>query len=312
MSKIHNVTINPNMGATSRLESKNLDEKSNGNKTISGADMSFTPNSIAEKRNQAREKAIKVLGDVFSKDTSKDDEFRMRRSHIEDMKRQSTEAKSIVNDVNKKLADLQEEYGVESDSTEQKDLELLEKRVESERDNSHIRFTKEEKERLAELDKKGYTEYQERAVRVYELGSVYNEKASDLDRQIDGEVKGLQAAKLDRLKVHEMVDADKDADKIMDAANKEVISSYIEEVKDKIEEKTEEEKEKSEEKEEEQEKIEELINKDDEKKKDDITEDIPLDEVQDNISLKQEMDKIIKDTGLSQEDMLGLSVDTEA
>lgn len=312
MSKIQSININPNAGATSRIENNHQSNKSGRSKTISAADFNFTTDAIAEKKNKAREKAMKIIGETLSKDTSKDDEFRMRRSHIEDMKKESTEAKSIVNDVNSKLAGLKDEYGVKDGSEEQSDLELLEKRIDSERDNSRIKFTDEEKTRLAEIDAKGLTEYQERSIRIYELGSVYSEKAADLDRKIDGEIKSLQAAKIDNMKQHDMVDSGKEADKIMESANKEVIASLMDEVKDNIDEKTEEEKKKAEEKAEEEEKIEELINKDDEKEDEDIAEEIPLDEVQDSNNIKKEMDKIIKDTGLSQEDLLGLSIDTDA
>ena len=220
------------------------------------------------------------------------------------------DAHNRIKDADKKLADLKEEYEIDDDSSEQKELELLMKRIDSQRDNLGVELTEEEQDRLDEIDKRGLTEYQQRALQAYEPKSVDNSLIKDYEKELNKEIKRLQAAKIDDLKKAPMIKSQKDADAILEAASKEIISTLVNEAKDKIEEKAEEEKEKAEEAKEEQERLEELLNEKKEEK--DITEEIPLDEYRKADDMRQELKIIVKDAGLSQEDMLGLKINQKA
>ncbi|MCI8307051.1 MAG: hypothetical protein HFH14_03275 [Lachnospiraceae bacterium] len=314
MSSVRTVNININANESYNVADKNgrqdnAKEKKNGN-VINGARLNLADNLVAQKRKDAMNKAMQTINKTFNQDIERDKELAGRQDRIDELKRMIRDAHNRIKDADKKLVDLKQEYGIDDDSSEQKELELLMKRIDSERDNLGVELTEEEVDQLEEIDKKGLTEYQQRALQAYEPKSVDKSLIKDYEKELDKEIKKLQAAKIDDLKKAPMIKSKKDADAILEAASKEIISTLVNEAKDKIEEKAEEEKEKAEEAKEEQERLEELLNKKKEEK--DITEEIPLDEYRKADDMRQELKIIVKDAGLSQEDMLGLKINQKA
>lgn len=313
MSSVRTVNININANESYSVTDKNGKQdksKEKGGNIINGANLNLGGDLVAQKRKDAMNKAMETINKTFNKDIERDKELAGRQDRIDELKRMIRDAHNSIKDADKKLADLKEEYGIEDDSDEQKELELLMKRVDSERDNLGVKLTDEDIAKLDEIDKRGLTEYQQRAVQAYEPKSIQKSLIKDYEKELNKEIKSLQAAKLDDLKSAPMIESRKQADDILQAASKEIISTLIDEAKEKIEEKAEEEKEKAEEAKEEQERLEELINKKKEEK--DITEEIPLDEYRKTDELRQELNTIVKDAGLSQEDMLGLKINQKA
>lgn len=145
----------------------------------------------------------------------------------------------------------------------EEDKELLQKKELSEDPASGVQLTDEEKERAAQLEAKGdrLTEYQERCLSIDKFQSTFETRNEKIDEELMGCYATIRATKLERLKYHGMVDAQKQADEVLDAAGKEILGMMIEEAKDhvdeELEEPREEAKEKAEEKAEEEEKIEE-------------------------------------------------------
>ncbi len=295
------------------VNNENADDKANDKerKTIQANSLNLGTDIVENKREEARKKAMKVLGDTFSKDVAKDTEFDMRSKAIDELKNKIAEAKMSVKDVDEKLNNLQEEYGVQDGSKEQEDLILLKKEIDSNQDNLNVRLTDEEKAKLADIKAGGITEYQERALQLYERGSVNSSNLVDYERELEYQIKSLQAAKIDRLKSAPMVEASEEAEDILKEANEQIIGMLIDEVKENIDEKAEEAAEKAEKAKEEQEKLEELLDNKDDTARKDITDEIPLDKFDDITNIQAEIRKIVKDTGLSQEDMLGLTLDED-
>lgn len=313
MSSVRTVNININANESYNVTDKNGRQektKEKGGNVVNGARLNLADNLVAQKRKDAMNKAMETINKTFNQDIERDKELAGRQDRIDELKRMIRDAHNRIKDADKKLADLKQEYGIDDDSCEQKELELLMKRIDSERDNLGVELTEEEVDQLEEIDKKGLTEYQQRALQAYEPKSVDKSLIKDYEKELDKEIKKLQAAKIDDLKKAPMIKSKKDADAILEAASKEIISTLVNEAKDKIEEKAEEEKEKAEEAKEEQERLEELLNKKKEEK--DITEEIPLDEYRKADDMRQELKIIVKDAGLSQEDMLGLKINQKA
>lgn len=314
MSSIRTVNININANESYSVTDKNGKQdksKEKGGNVISAAGLNLGDNLVAQKRKDAMNKAMETINKTFNKDIERDKELSGRQDKIDELKKLIRDAHNSINETDKKLADLREEYGIESDSSEQKELELLMKRIDSEQQNSGVKLTDEELAQLDEIDKRGLTEYQWRAVQAYEPKAIDNSRIREYEKQLNFEIKSLQAAKLDDLKSAPMVGSKKEAEDILEAASKEIIGTLIDEAKKHIEEKSEEEKEKAEKAKEEKEKLEELINKRKEEKKD-ITEEIPLDEYNEADNMRQELNIIVRDSGLSQEDMLGLKINQKA
>ena len=144
----------------------------------------------------------------------------------------------------------------------EEDKELLRKKALSENSESGVQLTEEEEKRASKLLAKGsgLTEYQERCLAIDAFQSTYETRNEKIDGEFMGCYATIRATKQERLKYHEMVNAQNKADKVLEAAGKEILGMLIEESKDhvdeELEEPREEAKEEAEKKAEEEEKIE--------------------------------------------------------
>ena len=143
----------------------------------------------------------------------------------------------------------------------EEDQELLRKKALSEDSATGVQLTDEEKEKVAQLEGREdrLTEYQERCLAIDKFQRTYETRNQQIDEELAGCYATIRATRLERLKYHGMVDAQKQADEVMEAAGKEILGMMIEEAKEhvdeELEEPREEAKEKAEEKAEEEEKI---------------------------------------------------------
>lgn len=215
--------------------------------------------SVEEKKKEAKEKALKVIQDAWESDRAIDEAVNERKSHYEEMKNQIGEAQSKLNEMNGAKEELKEIYQVDNDSEEQKDLELLEKRQEYFLGDKSLTFTDEEKAHLSELDKNGITEYQKQALEYNETAYQYKGEIEKAKTAMADDAGDMRAIAIERLKSHPMVDAQKSADSIREAASKEIVGMLMEEAKNHVDEKQEEEEEKAEETEKENEEKEKQI-----------------------------------------------------
>lgn len=120
-----------------------------------------------------------------------------------------------------------ESYGVEDDSIEQKDLELLQKLV-LEPEN----LTKDELERISEMGP--LTEYQKVALEYTSAIKILNKRAT---AAIDGAINEsgtITAIKLELLKTHPMIDAKKEAEAMLKQADEEIQQLLLEEIKKRV------------------------------------------------------------------------------
>ena len=95
----------------------------------------------------------------------------MRDKNIEDMKLDKLNKLDEITELKNKVSDLENEkeayradYGVDMNSQEQKDLELLEKYQNNRYGSAEDTFSKEELDRLKELQNTPLTEYQEKCL----------------------------------------------------------------------------------------------------------------------------------------------------
>lgn len=258
----HSPAVNQNENArnreTARHNRNNSRQIKNGSINMSG--LNGKKDSVLTRAQLLRKRAMKVVTDAWAVDKKVDDNIANRRNRIQELNADIEENMKFVKDGNERKAELKETYAVEEDSEEQKDLELIQKRNKSFKDLS-IKLTEEEEERLAEIDKKGLTEYQKRVLEIDGQNSFFEKNIDDAKREAIQESAAIRAIQNERLKHHKMVDAQKEADKINAEASRETIGALIGEAKDHIEETQEEQweeaKKKAEEKEEKEEKLEE-------------------------------------------------------
>lgn len=285
---------------------------------------------VAQKRQEARERAMKLVKDVYSADRTVDEELAEREGRVEQAKNEILEANNQKKELDHEKEKLKETYGITEDSQEQKDLKLLEKRRDSMKPDSDIQLTDEERQRLAEIDEKGMTEYQKASLEIDSWKAPYDDAIDKASKTMQEENGYICAIHLERLKRAPMVAAANQADEIMEAANKEIIGMIIDDTKNNIDEKMEETKEDmdeaKEEKEELDEKIEEIQEKNEEmeaatqaqreehkKYKPDLQE-LPTDQILQVDGLKNDIQQEVKDMLLSMkllpEDIKGSVVDT--
>lgn len=283
----HNLAVNQSTNATSRKEAgrnqKNSGQIKNG--SINMNQLGGKMDSILMRKQRAQKKAMKIVSDAWAADKKFDSDLKERRSHVQELKSSLVENKDQLENCNAAMEEIKELYGIEEGSQEQKDVELVElwkknsvantmSRALSAVDNTRsqkeiwedetgISLSDEDWERMVELkgEISSPTPYQQRAMEIMEKADFFQSNIDDAQIDLMSEDIAIRTVKIERLKEHGMVDAQKEADEINEAAGKEFVSALIGEAQDhideKIEEKKEEAKEKAEEKEKQEEKIEE-------------------------------------------------------
>ena len=206
-----------------------------------------------------KKNAMKIVGDAFKNELKIDDDLNARREKIKKLQQETGEAKRAINEIEDGREALRDLYGVNPDSKEEQDLKLLEKEVRSKMPGSDIILSKEEREQIAEIRKNGLSEYQERSLDMLESETYYHQTVYEADIEIKTENQIISATELERLKSHAVIDAEKQADAIMDAASDEIVSMLVDEAKTHIDDEAEEKKEQAKAEKEKQEEVQEKI-----------------------------------------------------
>ena len=198
---------------------------------------------VTQRKQRAQRQAMKMINDAWNGDRKTDRTIADYQDKIRQLKTELEENQDIVLRGEAHKEELRQLYGVAEDSQEQKDIKLLEKEAESKKyyaNSEQVKLTDEEKERLAEIHEQGLTEYQERCMNIDEEQEEFEDRIDKLKTRIQIYSDAVTATKLERLKYHDMVDARKKADKVLEAANKEAIGLLMDEARDHVDEKLEE------------------------------------------------------------------------
>ena len=264
---------------------------------------------ITQRKQRAQRKALKIIGNAWDGDRKIDQTIEEYRDKIAQLKDEMKENCNQIDLRDEWKEKLRQDYGVAENSQEQKDLELLEKEADSYMHYTYseqVVLTDEEKERLAEIHEQGLTEYQERCLNFHGQQNGLKAANDKIKNEIKAYSDATVATKLERLKFHDMVDAQKEADKVLEAASKEIIGMLIDEAKDhvdeELEEKVEEAKKEAEEKAEEEEKIEERKEKQEELE-------VRIDEARENVEEQEELRREAEERSRKDTDLLDSMVE---
>ena len=301
---------------TSGIAVRASDKTSNG-KSIDGSALQAKLDPVAAKKEEAKKKAMKIVGDAFANERKMDDELSARRERIKALQEEKGYASGEIKRIEDKRVALRDDYAIEEDSQEEKDLKLLEKEVRSRFPGSGVQLSKDEMDAIQNIKKNGLTEYQQRSLEMLGHEAPYVDMVYEADKEIKIENQIVRETKLERLKSHTMEDAQKQAEEVLEAASEEAIGMLVDEAKEHIDEEAEERKEKAEAEKEKQEEIEARIDAAKEKKKEneELTEDI-LEKVQevsigasDVSAAQQEIKDMMSKMKLIEEDIKGAAVD---
>lgn len=205
-----------------------------------------TERQMEQKRGLAQKQAMKLIGEAWKKDTKASENIKNLGQMKEAALSELQEFKAKIKAIEDGKAELQEKYGVASDSQEQKDLELLERYQDVRNGDYSEGFTKEELERLKELQNMPRTEYQERALSLNAGKGIFQVEINKKEQEIISLTGSITQSKLAQLKSQDMIKAEAAAGEILDATDKEIFAELLQQGVDHIDETKEETKEEAE------------------------------------------------------------------
>ena len=194
-------------------------------------------NALDQRKALAQKQALRIVKDAFKGDVNLDNIITDLKDRVSALRDGISEKKAAEVENNKKLAGLQEEYGIDPNGEEHKKVEELSRKM----------MASNSPEQEAELQKEmeGLTEYQSKALNLVTKNRTDGIERLQQEYEMREIISGVREIKKERLKSDPMMEAQDEAAEIMDAANKDAILSLAGDAKDKIDEKAEEEKEKA-------------------------------------------------------------------
>ncbi len=229
------------------------------NNVIDGKTLNLSGNILDEKKTQAKKEAMKLIRDAFEVDQKISDSFNEKKRHLEELIQSKGEADKVIKDIESERKALREEYGLSENSQEEQELKLLEKEFRSGLPGSEISLSYEEKKALDEIKERGLTEYQSRSMEMLDYEKNYFVKSYSNTFEIQDENRSLGMMEREMLKNTTMIEAQKQAKKVEEELNEQVVSIVVDEAKDNIDFEVEEKKEEAEKIKEKKEEIEERI-----------------------------------------------------
>lgn len=286
---------------------------------------SLAKNLIDQKTKTARKQMLKLIRDAWEKDNKLSDNIKNYADMKEQKNTENAEYKSKMNDIEKEKQVLKEQYGIEDDSQEQKDLELLEKYQNNMKGLSYDDFSDEELKRLKELQSEPLTEYQTKAMKLNSTKVFYGIEIQKNEEAMMGLTISENDARTDQAKSQSMLKAEDAADVIKEALNDEIKGALVEESKNYVDETAKENKEKAEKAEEKQKENDERIEAEKEKRKEQeelIKSDADAQKLETNAKLDKQttssvdeaqknIQKILKKNNLINEDIKGIKIDLD-
>ena len=212
----------PGVAGAGKAAHKNAGENFALN-SVSGA--SLTGESlIAQRQGLAKKQAMKVVSDAFGGEKKLDAQMQSIKDEIKRLQGEIDEKTADRIENNKVLKDLQEEYGIDPDSDENRKLTMLAAKMRTSNKG------------VSDEELKGLSEYQQKAL-YYVTKNQQND--IDIDRAKSAQaanVQGYSEMKSERAKSQDMLNAQNAADDILEASNDEAISLLTKEAVDHIDE----------------------------------------------------------------------------
>ena len=197
-------------------------------------------NALDQRKALAQKQAMRIVKDAFKGDVNLDNIITDLKDRVSALRDGISEKKATEVENNKKLAGLQEEYGIDPEGEEHKKVEDLARKM--------MAPNSPENDAALEKEMEGLTEYQRKALNLVTKTKADGQERLQMEHEMREIISGVREIKMERLKTNPMGEAKDEAAEIMDAANRDAILSIAGDAKDKIDEKAEEEKEKAAEK----------------------------------------------------------------
>lgn len=292
--------------------------------TVYAGDLQFaqsTNNAVNDKKQSAQKQAMKLIRDAWDSDNKAVSQRDQIAQQKEEKRKEVRACDEELKQVRESKEIARQSYGVDSDSQEQKDLELLEKYQDYQKGVQTDDFSKEEIDRLKELQNTPLTDYQTKALQLNAQKDAILDRKDRAQRKVTALTEAAADARLDQLKSQDMQKAQDAADELLDASDKDAFGMLIQDAVDHIDEKQEEEKaeEAQEKRDEQQEKIDEKKEEKQQQEKmiegsveaDRLEADVTVDQTGTSKleEAQQHIQTILKKNNLVNEDLKGIKID---
>jgi hypothetical protein len=294
-------------------------------KNIDARDLTLDWNNgsyIDDKRKNARNQAMKIIGDAFDSDTSKSRKIQALEDERAGLAAQRTEMLSKIRDIDANEEQMREEYGVDADSQEQKDLELLKKYQRNKSGTAYEDFSEDEISRLKELQDTPLTEYQKNVLLLDNTKNGIDSDIQKVDAKLEAVNMNAVQAKNSQAASQDMLDAKDTAEQVVAAAERDIMLNVVDEAKETLDDKREESEEKAEKAEEKKEEKEAAAQKTKEQRDDEdiIKGDSDIDALELNSKVKgqsvdnvaeaqKQIEALMKKNNMINEDIKGIDID---
>lgn len=207
-------------------------KKDNKNSLQDGRSINIRGESdvVLMRKQIAKKRAKKAIEDAWAGDRKIAEDVEARKENLQELRGEISQKTGYLMAYQEKKAKLKEEYAIDEESAEHK--ALLEKREQS-LVNPEVALTQGEKDRLARID-----EYEERVREMEQISfEMWADKKTGLRDMLSDEEAGIAAVTaihLERLKFHDMADAQNAARKAEAAAGEDIIDMLTGEAKDHI------------------------------------------------------------------------------
>ena len=171
-------------------------------KTVDGSALKSRFDPIAAKKEEARKKAMKIVGDAFANELKIDDDLNARRERMKSLQKDMGDANRAISEIEDSRAALRESYGVDENSQEEQDLRLLEKGARAKMPGSGIVMTYDELKQIKEIKANGLSEYQERSLEMLDYEASYVASAYEAKQEIMVENRIISATELELSLIH--------------------------------------------------------------------------------------------------------------
>ena len=192
-----------------------------------------TDDMIAQRKAKAQQKAMKIVGDVWAGDKAIDQDQRVRRESIKKMAMENKAARDTLSYLQEQQDSLRKKHNMSEESKEEQDLQIL-LRVERGEVSSQLL------KKAAQIREGGLSEYQEQQLALEQEKEYYLDIIDNNNRKILQENAVIRQVALERLKKDPMVEAQKQAEEIMENAGQEILDMIFEDARDRVDEENEE------------------------------------------------------------------------
>lgn len=262
--------------------------------------------SLSEQKKQSfKKQAQSIIEGAIKKRMEKLTDLEEMQAHCKTLEEECQEETNQLNDLKDSRTALMEEYGIEADSDEEKELKFKES----------VLFGTKGGDKLEEKITAGFTDYQKRAFEIDKMSKICSDRLDSKQNELYSYHRAIIEIKIDDAKDNSMLEAYRDLKELLKKGNKEIINQIVKEaVEEKQEELEEQQKEIKEEKEEniqeEKGQIQGKLDNETEKQKASMEEDILTSQISHD-KIQQKILKAAQESNLYYEDIKGITVDDQ-